>query len=175
MSKKELNYLAIGSETDRFVLALFNGKTLSKYGNFPFASLNRGNVMEEFYSRLDEILVVEEIDVVVVKWFDYYRIERKRAFDLISYRTIIKLACSRLGITYVEADSYGFEKYMTEITKESKIDIINKAYNLSLVVDRQFIRRDGEEVANTIMLGEAMAHQRISKENRQHIQYKWRW
>lgn len=174
-NQNELNYLAIGSQVDRFVLALFNGKKLVKYGNFPFTSFNVGNMLAEFYDRLYEIIDEKKVDVVVVKWFDYYRIERKKAFDLISYRTVIKLACSKLGVTYVEADTYGFEKYMTEITKESKIDIINKAYGLDLKVNKDFIIKDGEEVANTIMLGEAMAHQRIGKENRQYIQYKWGW
>lgn len=170
-----MNYLAIGSETDRITYAFFMEKRLMVYDNIKFNSINESNKMLEFYSKLKHIITFHKVDILVVKWFDYYRIKRKEAFDLIGYRTIIKLVCSEHGITYIEADTYGFEKYMTEITKESKIDIINKAYELDLKVDKKFIENDGEEIANTIMLGEAIAHQRISKENRQHIQYKWRW
>ena len=170
-----MNYLAIGSQIDRFTIALFKDKTLARYGNIEFESINESNKMLEFYDHLGFIMETHKVDIVVVKWFDYHRIKRKQAYDLISYRTVIKLVCSKLGVTYVEADTYGFEKYMTEITKESKIDIINKAYGLYLKEDKEIIANDGEEIANTIMLGEAIAHQRISKENRQHIQYKWRW
>jgi hypothetical protein len=167
-----MNYLSIGLPTDRIVYSVFYDKKLILYGA---NKLDSGNELEEkelIYNSIKMILKEHNIDIVAVKWVDYMHLKRKKALDLVSYRTLIKLACAELNVVYVELETYGWERYLEEITAKDKISIIKQGYNIKEVSNSKYVEKDFEPIADCIMLGEALAHKRLIAKPKQPINYK---
>lgn len=64
---------------------------------------------------------------------------------------------------YIEAKTDGWELYITKgkNTNKKKLDIVNKGYGLPFVNDKENFFTDDVEIANAIILGEAMSRKRL--------------
>jgi len=168
-----MNYLSIGTPTDRLAFAVFEDLRLKAYGDKLFSFTDIIYQSKETFEAIKSIIRANNIDIVVVKWIDYYRLKKGSAFDIIAFRSLIRLACATYNCIYLEVESYGWEKYILKEGKENKIDIINKGYGIDLKNNPLVHKDDQESVADAIMLGEAIAHQRLTAKPRQPINYKW--
>lgn len=169
-----MNYLAISSKTDRVGYAIFKGVKLIGYGNKPYENPDKLKQSLELEKIIDKIITFYRIDIMVVKWHDYMRMTRGKALSLISFRTILRLVCAKRGVVYLELDSYGWERFLLkDHSKKIKLEVIKSAYGIDLKDNPEIIEEDQESVADTIILGEAIAHQRIKAKPRQPIDFKW--
>ena len=169
-----MNYLSIGNPTDKISYAIFENSKLRAYGDYQFKSTDEINKAMELERSIMGLILNYKIDFVLVKWLDYLRLKRSLALDLVSFRSIIRLACGKTNTIYLEVDNYGWSKYLLEKNKSKyKVDVINKAYDLNLKNDINLMKGNQETIADCIMLGEAMAHNRITSKPRQPIVYKW--
>lgn len=89
--------------------------------------------------------------------FELSEYVKKDLEKLIEYQTIIHLTSLNNGVLFSRFRTYGWEKrlsYTKNLSKTEKVRIVNFGYGLEL-------DKDDVEIANSIILGEAVAHNKL--------------
>ena len=159
--------LAIAQSTNALNYAIFDGVYLDKYGVIKYYSV------KELYDIIMKLLEEHIITYVVVNQIDYVKMKhRKDAFDLIKFRTTVKLACAIFnhddGDFFLEIATSGWEQYLfgdriqgVKLAKE-KIRIVNQIYQTKLKYDTKHIETQGQHLADAIVLGQSYSQGRLN-------------
>lgn len=175
-----MNYLGIGLETDKVVWSVVksdeNGFNM-KCGIEPIASnLTAQQQVYYVYNYIYNLIKEYKIDYVINKWVNLNTYKKHNAFDLVRLKEKLLLACGFTNAIFVEPDTYGWEIYLAEKSRtKNKLEIIHKAYGLILY--DLFPNQDNRtytDLANTIIITEAVALGRISGENKLNTNYEYK-
>ena len=158
-----MKYLAISHNPNYMAWAYFDGRVLYAADKIYFNDYKPHKQMYEFYKYIVDIIRNHEIGVLIVKKLHengIMKIHLERYFNL---RGILKLIASQEKMMYVEAKTDGWELYITKgkNTNKKKLDIVNKGYGLPFVDNKENFFTDDVEIANAIILGEAMSRKRL--------------
>lgn len=167
-----MRYLAISSASDKIAFSIFDNTTLKLFGIKLFETIDGVSQASELYDFIENLIKEHEIDILVVKWFDYYKLNNKRAFDLINYRSILRVVSGKNAVVYLEIDSYGYEKSLPSALND-KIRLLSNSYGINIGGNDKMLVNDLKSTVEAILLGEAIAHQRIHERFKQPIEYKW--
>ena len=159
--------LAIAQSTDTLNYAIFDGIYLDDYDCIKYHSV------KELYDEVMKLLTENTITYVITNQIDYVKMKRrKEAFDLIKFRTTVKLACSIFneddGDLFLVVATSGWEQYLfgdniqgVKLAKE-KINIVNKIYQTKLKYDDKHIENQGQYLADAIILGQSFSQGRLN-------------
>lgn len=148
-----INYLSIAKSPYKVSYAVFNGTTLKSYGEQHLKYLTYET---DIFKFIESMIKTHNIDIVLSNEINLERYLKKDIIKLSEFRTIIKLASLLNNSLYVEFRTYGWERRLTfnKPTPKNKISTINFGYDIELK-ENQF------EIANAIILGEGVAHNRL--------------
>ena len=111
---------------------------------------------------LTDLIIEHRVGVVAtnkVAVEDYKKKDVRKIFEM---RAIIELVCNQNKVVYIEQWTNGWERYITNgrNTARKKIEIVNKGYGLDLKFDDNLLIGQ-QDLADAIILGEAIAHRRL--------------
>lgn len=129
----------------------------------------------EMYEKILELIKENDITFVVNKYIDLTHTNKFKGLDLARLKERILIACGQTNAIYIDPDTFGWERYMIEkANTPNKITIVNKAYGIDLKKDKSYTNEEYREIANTIVITEAVALGRINGKPRQFIDYDFR-
>lgn len=155
--KDKLNYLSIASNPYRISYSIFKGKKLTNYGHRSLEYKLDGSVLLDIQNHIKDLLEAFKIDIVLMKDIELEDYVKKDLEKMIEYQTTIHLTSLNNGVLFSRFRTYGWEKrlsYTNNLTNAEKIRIVNYGYGLEL-------ERDKVDIADSIILGEAVAHNRL--------------
>lgn len=171
------NYLAIGQSTDKVVWAIINKKGLLSFGieNIP-KHLTAEQQVNYSFNYIYKLIKDNNIMFVINKWELLNKTKRYRAYDTIRLKERLLLACGKANALFIEPDTYGWEIYIAEKSNtKNKLFIIYKTYNANLyALYPNENNKTLTDLANTIIIVEAVALGRISGKNRVLIDYDYK-
>lgn len=146
-------YLSIATSPYSISYSIFKGKNLYKWG---IQNLTYLNYEVETFDFISKLINENSIDVVLTKQIEFERHLKKDIQKLSEFQTIIKLSALKNNALYSEFRTFGWEKRLlfNRITTKQKIETINFAYDIDL-------KNSEVNVANSIILGEGVAHNRL--------------
>lgn len=158
-----MKYLAVSHNPDYAAWSFFDGHMLHSADKIIFNEFEPHKQIYEFYNHILYLLETHHIGIIVVKELDINHIKKKHLESYYNYRGVLKLLSGQMGIIYLEAKLDGWELYITggKSTDKKKLKIVNDGYQLPFAPNNDDYRYDDVEIANAIILGEAVAHGRI--------------
>lgn len=152
-----MRYLAISKATTFFAYAIFEDETLIKVDTKNFKEFDSVLRMKEIYTTINDLIKENQPSVVVTHSLDIQKIMKKNLERITEQKAMIKLACIQNKVLYLEARTSGWEKYIFDgkVTLSKKKEIL-KEYDFQ----PNFIDFPSD-IADAIILGEAVAHKRI--------------
>ncbi len=158
-----MNYLAISKSTDYLALANFKDKTLVSFDKITFKDFEERKIVKHIYDEIAKNIDEYKVGVVLTHAIEMSDVSKKKLKAISSQRAIIQLACFDSKVAYIEVRTDGWEQYITSgrNTLKRKLDIINKGYGLELKYNKKNFLKGEQEIADAIILGEAMAHGRL--------------
>ena len=158
--------LAISNDIERLTFAFFEGEKLKDYGRISVDSLC------DMHKILTDFARTYKLAYIVVEAIDLENCKRRTALKLMRVRTILKLICEQQGIVYATPSTHGWEKYyfgdriQGKALDKEKVAIVNEVYNLSLTYDEVNIDKQGQVIADAIVLGSAFTQNqfKVTKE-----------
>jgi len=162
-----MKILAVARSSEALNYAVFDREYLIEYGVFPY------NNNKELFDIATNLLKQHTITYVVVNQIDYVKMKRrKEAFDLIKFRTVIKLATATYnndnGNFFLELATNGWEQYLFGDTiqgvalEKEKVRIVNEIYNTKLIYDTHHTKHEGHQLADAIILGQSFSQGRLN-------------
>lgn len=158
-----MRYLAISHNNNYFGWAFFEQKMLHSVDKFYYKEYNPYHQTKELYDYLLNLVIEKEIGVIVIKKVDIRTVKKEHLHMHFKIRSIIELIVSQRNIIFNESKIDGWELYIThgKNTTKRKMLIVNKGYDTFFDKDDKNFLFDDVEIANAIILGEAVAHRRI--------------
>jgi hypothetical protein len=158
-----MKYLAVSHNADYAAWSFFDGRMLHSVDKIIFNEFEPHKQIYEFYNHILYMLETHNIGVIVVKELNINQIKKKHLETYFNYRGVLKMLAAQMGIIYHEAKTDGWELYITggKNTDKKKLKIVNEGYQLPFTSDEYNFKHDDVEMANAIILGEAVAHGRI--------------
>lgn len=158
-----MNYLSISRATTHIAYAIFKNELLLEYDTINFVEFEQHKRMKELFDKLKSIILDRKIGVVITKDIDLKTIKKDELKRIFEVRAIIQLATAECKAFYYEPKSDGWELYITQgrNTLRKKLEIVNKGYELELVFNKTSFYNGQQEIADAIILGEAVAHGRL--------------
>ena len=162
----KITTLAISNDTEKLTYAFFEGEILKDYGRIETDNLSE--MHEMIYQLAREV----KLSFIVVHALDFDKCKRRTALKLMRVRSILKMVCEKLGIVYATPSTHGWEKYyfgdkiQGRKLWEEKVRIVNEVYELSLTYDEEEIEKQGQWIADAIVLGSAFTQDqfKVTKE-----------
>lgn len=158
-----MKYLAVAHNKDYIAWAHFQDKLLHSADKITFNDFHENNQLNEIYYRIIEIVESFNIGIMIVKELDIKQIKKEELSYYYKIRAILQLVATQYNVIFIESRIDGWELYITKgkNTVKKKLEIVNNGYALPFTEDEYNFYTDDVEVANAIILGEAMAHKRI--------------
>ena len=158
-----MKYLAISKDTKSLSYAVFNNKSLVKFDKILFTEYDEYKRTKEWYDFVTNLVKQHEIGILTTHWVDLKRFKKKELEKIISVKTILQLVAIEQKVVYLEAKTSGWEKYITngKPTNRNKIKIVNEGYGLDLSINYLNVHKGQQDIADAIILCEAVAHGRI--------------
>lgn len=162
-----MKILAVARSSEALNYAVYDREYLIEYGTLKYKNI------KELYDTTLELLKHHVITYVVTNQIDYVKMKRrKEAFDLIKFRTAIKLATATYnndsGEFYLELATNGWEQYLfgdtlqgVALAKE-KVRIVNEIYETELLYNVHKIDKEGHQLADAIILGQSFTQGRLN-------------
>lgn len=158
-----MKLLAISKQVKSFAYALFDNKTLVRYDKRFFYEFDEYKRLKEWYDYLNDIVKKHNVGMITTHWVDLKKVQKKDLQKIIQVKTIVQLVAIENKVIYLEAKMDGWEKYITngKPNNRAKIKIVNEGYGLDLSINYLNIHQGQQDIADAIILGEAVAHGRI--------------
>ena len=175
-----MNYLGIGLETDKVVWSVVKNDKGGFNMNCGVEPILENQTAQQqayyVYNFIYNLIKQYNIDFVINKWVNLNTYKKHNAFDLIRLKEKLLIACGKTNAIFIEPDTYGWEIYLAEKSKtKNKLAIIYKAYNIYLPnLFPNHTNKTYTDLANTIIITEAVALGRISGENKLKTDYKYK-
>jgi len=151
-----IRYLAISKAPNYLAYAVFRDEVLEEYGVETFREFDEVLRLKEVFNLVTEIIGSTKTHVVVTHSLDVEKLLKKDLERLTEFKAMIKLSTIQTQRLYLEAKTTGWEKkILGRVTKARKLQLVHDGYDVQL---------DGvhaENIADAIILGEAVAHKRI--------------
>ena len=151
-----MKYLSINSSPYTLDFSVFNyeTKSLLRYGTAYYHEKNHTNRIIEIWNNIEELLDEIKPNIVITQMLDLRHTLKRDLENIMMIRTILRKLCYDKNILYNEFKVDGWSKRLTNTkrpSKKAKLKIVREYSNL---IDR-------EEVANAIILGESVIHNRL--------------
>lgn len=155
--------LSLSKSTTHIAYAIFDDKTLVEVDTIYFKDYREELKLKAIYDELGNVIVKNKIDIVIAHLIDLNKVMKKDLQKIIEMRAIIQLLCANFGVIYKEFKTNGWEYYITNgrNTMYKKAQVVNKAYDIKLSYDKDNFKKGQQEIADAIILGEAVAHKRL--------------
>jgi hypothetical protein len=155
-----VKYLAISKETTFFAYAVFEDETLSSVDFIQLTEFDDVLRIKQIYHFICALIEEHKPSVVVTHDVKIQKVLKKDLEKICDMRISIKLACLENKVLYLEARTYGWEKYIVggNVTNKKKTEILKNGYGINFTGWGALY---GNEMADAIILGEAIAHKRI--------------
>ena len=151
-----IRYLAISKAPNYLAYSVFRDEVLEEYGVETFREFDEVLRLKEVFNLIKEIISITLSNVVVTHSLEVEKLLKKDLERLTEFKAMIKLATLETHRLYLEARTMGWEKkILGRVTKARKLQLVHDGYDIQL---------DGvhaENIADAIILGEAVAHKRI--------------
>ncbi len=148
-----MRYLAIGRSSLYLSYAFFDNVVLEDFGIIRYSEEADDKRLMGIEEKIRG-LIAKHVPTVILTHLLKDRTPKRELAKIVEIRTIIKLVCAKEKVIYVEFKTDGWEKRITygNPSQKAKLDLINKAYGTNI---------KNIDVANTIILGEGVAHNRL--------------
>ena len=158
-----MNLIAISTSNNYIAYAIFKDKMLHVADKIYLKSYDDKTQLKEIYDFIKLICKQYEIGILVSRLIHIEKVKKKDLRKIFEIRAIIKLASIEMKTLYFEPKLDGWERYITsgKNTLKKKLEIVNKRYDINLVYDENNFFNGEQEIANAIILGEAIAHKRV--------------
>lgn len=158
-----MKYLAVSNNNNYFAWAFFDNKMLHSVDKFYYKEYNPYKQTKEIYDYLLDIIEQYQIGIIVIKKVDIRNIKKEHLYLHFKIRSIIELLVAQKNLIYNESKIDGWELYIThgKNTTKRKLKIVNEGYDVWFDENEKNFLFDDVEIANAIILGEAVAHRRI--------------
>jgi len=163
MTDNALKYLAVTHNKNYVAWAYFCGTMLDSTDKLYYNEFKPYKQMFEFYKYFKDVLLKLRISILVVKRLDIRLIKKQDLAYFYKIRGILQMLCAELGIIYSEAKTDGWELYITKgkNTNKRKLELMNNGYETNYTSNDENFKFDDVEVANAIILGEAISRGRL--------------
>jgi hypothetical protein len=155
-----MRYLAISKSTTFFSYSIFEDEVLVSCNIITLKEFDSVLRIKEIYKNICDLILKFEPSVVVTHSLEVQKILKKDLEKITEMKTAIKLACIELKVLYLEAKTSGWEKYILEgkVTSNKKKVFLATKYGFMYV---SINKNHCDEIANSVILGEAVAHKRL--------------
>lgn len=156
-------YLSLSYNKRYLAWSLFDGQKLERVDKFYFNDFQQYHQMNELHNYLAGLIEHYKVGIVVVKQIDVKDYKKEEIAYVYKVRGIIEAICGMLRLIYIEARTNGWEYYILngKVTNKRKLKIVNDGYGTFFSQDKSNFILDDVEIANAVILGEAMAHRRL--------------
>lgn len=129
---------------------------MEEYGIEQYREFDDVLRMKEIFNLVKDIISKTQPSVIVTHSLDIEKTLKKDLERITEAKAMIKLACLETKRLYLEAKTTGWEKkILGRVTKAQKLKLIRDGYDIDL--ESVF----AGDMADAIILGEAVAHKRI--------------
>jgi Holliday junction resolvasome RuvABC endonuclease subunit len=127
---------------------------LLRYGTAFYKSKNKTDRIIEIRDNINELLDEINPNIVVTQMLDLRHTLKRDLENIMNIRTILRLLCADKNIMYNEFCDIGWTKRLTNTKRPSK--------KAKLKIVREYSEKiDREEIADAIILGESVIHNRL--------------
>lgn len=151
-------YLAISKTPYYIAFAVFQDQTLHDLGKVKLTEAHELRRLVEWKEQVRDLIKKYKPQFLLTHLLDNKEMMKKDIERVVEIRTILKLVSEEENAIYMEYKTEGWEqKIIGRLTNNRKINFVNEAYDLK-GSDLQVF---DVEIANAIILGEGVAHQRL--------------
>ena len=157
-----MNYLSIANTTDYLAVAIFNDTVLEHCEWQHIEDFDEQKRMKRWFEYVSHLIHTYSIGVVVMHKISD-KLTKTQIERVSKVQAIIQLACYENKVVFLTPKTDGWERYITggKNTLKKKLEIVNKGYDMNLVYDKNNFKVGFQDIADAIILGEAVAHKRI--------------
>ena len=157
-----MKYLSIANTTDYLAVAIFNDTVLEHCEWQHIEDFDEQKRMKRWFEYVSHLIHAYSIGVVVMHKISD-KLTKTQIERVSKVQAIVQLACYENKVVFLPTKTNGWEKYITsgKNTLKKKLDIVNKGYDLELVYNKDNFKLGFQDIADAIILGEAVAHKRI--------------
>lgn len=157
-----MKYLSIANTTDYLAVAIFDDITLEHCEWQHIEDFQEQKRMKRWFEYVSHLIHTYSIGVVVMHEISD-KLSKKQIERVSKVQAIIQLACYENKVVFLTPKTDGWERYITsgKNTLKKKLEIVNKGYDMNLVYDKNNFKVGFQDIADAIILGEAIAHKRI--------------
>ena len=157
-----MNYLSIANTTDYLAVAIFNDTVLEHCECQHIEDFQEQKRMKRWFEYVSHLIHTYSIGVVVMHEISD-KLTKTHIERVSKVQAIIQLACYENKVVFLTPKTDGWERYITsgKNTLKKKLEIVNKGYDMNLVYDKNNFKVGFQDIADAIILGEAVAHKRI--------------